>query len=113
MTASIVLVYDGMLDLAARMKLQAFDRGFVDTQFLLNASAGKDDFLKKGSRAAWKLLGQVGITNEPAVGRSGSSPANGATRKLAASWVERLKPEEAHGCAGSLSNCSSWTLAPE
>ena len=95
MTASIVLVYDGMLDLAARMKLQEFDRGFVDSQFLLNAAGRKDEFLKKGSRTAWKLLGQVGIPNELAVGRSGARPANGATLKLAAPWVERLKPEEA------------------
>ena len=95
MTVSIMLVYDGMLDLAARMKLQAFDRGFIDSQFLLNVAGRNDEFLKKGTRTARKLLGQVGIADETTVGRAGGRRARDAGQKLPAQWLLRLKPEEA------------------
>src|SRR5271166_2453479 len=75
MTVSIMLVYDGMLDLAARMKLQAFDRGFIDSQFLLNVAGRNDEFLKKGMGTARKLLGQVGIADETTTGRAGARRA--------------------------------------
>ena len=96
MTVSVMLVYDGMLDLAARMKLQAFDRDFVDSQFLLNCVAGRnDEFRKKGMRTATKLLGQVGMAEETTVGRAGGRLARDASQKLPAQWLLRLKPEEA------------------
>ena len=95
MTVSIMLVYDGMLDLAARMKLQAFDRGFIDSQFLLNVAGRNDEFLKKGTRTARKLLGQVGIADETTAGRAGGRRAQDAGQKLPAQWLLRLKPEEA------------------
>ena len=95
MTVSIMLVYDGMLDLAARMKLQAFDRGFIDSQFLLNVAGRNDEFRKKGMRTARKLLGQVGIADETTVGRAGGRRARDASQKLPAQWLLRLKPEEA------------------
>jgi len=95
MTVAIILVYDGMLDLAARMKLQAFDRGFVDSQFLLNVAGRNDEFLKKGMRTARKLLGQVGIADESTVGQAGGRRARDASQKSLAQWLLRLKPEEA------------------
>ncbi|MGO9814338.1 MAG: protein kinase domain-containing protein [Isosphaeraceae bacterium] len=95
MTVSVMLVYDGMLDLAARMKLQAFDRGFIDSQFLLNVAGRNDEFLKKGTRTARKLLGQVGIADETTAGRAGGRRARDAGQKLPAQWLLRLEPEEA------------------
>ena len=95
MTVSIMLVYDGMLDLAARMKLQAFDRGFIDSQFLLSVAGRNDEFLKKGTRTARKLLGQVGIADETTAGRAGGRRARDAGQKLPAQWLLRLEPEEA------------------
>src|SRR5271166_1810813 len=95
MTVSIMLVYDGMLDLAARMKLQAFDRGFIDSQFLLNVAGRNDEFLKKGMGTARKLLGQVGIADETTAGRAGGRRARDAGQKLPAQWLLRLEPEEA------------------
>ena len=52
LTASIMLVYDGLIDLSARMKLQAFDRGFIDSQFLLHVAGPNDEFLKQGMQKA-------------------------------------------------------------
>ena len=95
MTVSIMLVYDGMLDLAARMKLQAFDRGFIDSQFLLNVAGRNDEFLKKGTRTARKLLDQVGIADETTAGRAGGRRAQDAGQKLPAQWLLRLEPQEA------------------
>ncbi|HMF35961.1 MAG TPA: serine/threonine-protein kinase, partial [Isosphaeraceae bacterium] len=95
MTVAIMLVYDGMLDLAARMKLQAFDRGFIDSQFLLNVAGRNDEFLKKGTRTARKLLGQVGIADATAVGRAGGRRARDSSQELPAPWLLRLEPEEA------------------
>ncbi len=100
--ASTALENCDMRYLADHKKLKAFDRDFDDSQFLLNTVGRNDEFLKKGSRTAWKLLGQVGIPTELAVGRSGARPANGATPKLAAPWVERLKPDEARQLRGQL-----------
>ncbi|MGZ3319034.1 MAG: serine/threonine-protein kinase, partial [Isosphaeraceae bacterium] len=95
MTVSIMLVYDGMLDLAARMKLQAFDHGLIDSQFLLSVAGRNDEFLKKGTRTARKLLGQVGIADETTAGRAGARRARDAGQKLPAQWLLRLEPEEA------------------
>ena len=95
MTVSIMLVYDGMLDLAARMKLQAFDHGLIDSQFLLSVAGRNDEFLKKGTRTARKLLGQVGIADETTTGRAGARRARDAGQKLPAQWLLRLEPEEA------------------
>ncbi len=97
MTVSIMLVYDGMLDLAARMKLKAFDRGFIDSQFLLNFTftGRNDEFLKKGTRTARQLLGQVGIADATAVGRAGGRRARDSSQEMPAQWLRRLKPEEA------------------
>jgi len=93
--ASIALVYDGMLDLAARMKLKAFDRGFIESQFLLNVSGRDDEFLKKGTRTARKLLGQVGIAEDATITRARGRRGRDIRQNPSADWLRRLKPEEA------------------
>lgn len=59
LAGSVAFVYDRMMGLAARIKLQAFDHDFVDSQFLLNVGSGNDEFLKKGMRQAKQTLGHV------------------------------------------------------
>ena len=93
--ASAVLAYDGMLDLAARMKLKAFDRGFTDSQFLLNVAGRDDRFLKKGIRTARQLLGLVGIADDVAFGRNGGWRARQPGQDPTAWWLQWLKPDEA------------------
>ena len=59
LAGSVAYVYDSMMGLAARMKLQAFDHDFIDSQFLLNVGSRNDELLRKGMRQANQTLGQV------------------------------------------------------
>ncbi len=94
LTASVALVYDGMLDLAARMKLQAFDRGFIDSQFLLGASSRDPGLLQRGMERAAGLLEDLGIRGDapPALPQGPDSHASAGTPP---EWVRRLRPPEA------------------
>jgi tetratricopeptide (TPR) repeat protein len=95
LAGSALYVYDSMLGLAARMKAQAFDRAFINSQFLLNVSGRDREFLKKGMREAKDTLGQMGIA-EPApevIARLGRGSASRYDHLQA--WIGRLNSEEA------------------
>ncbi len=81
--------------LDAQMRLQAFDRGFFESQLLLNMAGHNDDFLKKGTHKAQELLGLIGIADESRVGRAGRRQVGNFSQKSAPRWLRRLQPEEA------------------
>ena len=86
-----------MLGLAARVKLQAFDRDFIDSQFLLNVGSGNEELLRKGMRRANSALGQVPLLDLVAgtPEHPGRAPQAGIGSR--GGWVSRLVPEEARG----------------
>ncbi|MBV8488462.1 MAG: protein kinase, partial [Planctomycetaceae bacterium] len=94
MAGSIALVYDRMLDLSARMKLQAFDRAFVESQFLLNVAGRDDEFLARGTRQARKLLSGLGISNPTAPTRGNGGHSSDPLPGVTSLWLKRLRSEE-------------------
>jgi serine/threonine protein kinase/Tfp pilus assembly protein PilF len=93
MSASYFL-YEGLLELSSRLRRQAFDRDFVQCQFLLNVAGRNDEFLKRGIGHARSLLGEAGIP-DPGVGVGEPvDRARDAQPSRAARWVRRLKAEE-------------------
>ena len=112
MTVSIMLVYDGMLDLAARMKLQAFDRGFIDSQFLLNVAGRNDEFLKKGTRTAGSFSVRLVSRMRPQPAALGDGGRTTPARNCPHSGCCTSSPRRPGGCGGRLSSCSYWRLVP-
>lgn len=94
MAGSMALVYDRMLDLSARMKLQAFDRAFVESQFLLNVAGPDDELLSRGIRQARKLLAGLGISDPTTPGRSTSGRASDPLPGATSLWLQRLRGDE-------------------
>ena len=103
-----------MLGLAARMKLQAFDHDFIDSQFLLNVGSRNDEFLKKGMRQAKQTLGQVPFLDLMGGGhdRRGRGRAGRLRPGVQAGSVVS-PPRRPGGCAGRPSSCSCSTRGPE
>jgi tetratricopeptide (TPR) repeat protein len=80
-------VYDAMLGVAARVKLQQFDREFVGTQFLLNVADDRGDWTRRGSSQARKALDDLGLASPGKASSVVPSPP-------AAGWLYRLAPQE-------------------
>jgi serine/threonine protein kinase/tetratricopeptide (TPR) repeat protein len=78
------VVYDAMLGVSARIKLQRFDRQFADTQFLLNVAARREEWTRRGESQALHALRQVGLADR----NPGALPGG------VSAWVERLSPQE-------------------
>jgi serine/threonine protein kinase/tetratricopeptide (TPR) repeat protein len=80
-------VYDAMLGVASRVKLQQFDREFVDAQFLLNVADDRGDWTRRGLSRARKALDDLGLSNP------GKAPLT-VPVPPAATWLGRLAPHE-------------------
>ncbi|MGO9598218.1 MAG: protein kinase domain-containing protein [Isosphaeraceae bacterium] len=94
MAGSIALVYDRMLDLSARLKLQAFDRAFIESEFLLIVAGRDDELLARGTRQARELLSGLGILDPTAPGRGTGGRATDPLPGVTSLWLNRLRSEE-------------------
>jgi tetratricopeptide (TPR) repeat protein len=95
LAGSASYVYGSMLGLAARMKAQAFDRAFINSQFLLNVAGHDRELLKKGVWDAKDTLGQMGISEPAPEVISNLGKASGSRSDHLPAWIGRLNPEEA------------------
>ena len=80
-------IYDAMIGVSARVKLQQFDRDFIDSQFLLNVSSDREEWMRKGRMLARKSLANLGLGTRAT--ETGDAPSFAAT-----GWVRRLSPQE-------------------
>jgi serine/threonine protein kinase/Tfp pilus assembly protein PilF len=78
--ATIVLGYDKLQHLFARVRIRSFDRDYTEIQFLLNTAGVSPERLKRGIEMSRRTLGELGVETEDRARFSG--------------WQQRLTPAE-------------------
>jgi serine/threonine protein kinase/tetratricopeptide (TPR) repeat protein len=87
MGAAAVAVYGGMQGLVARFQRQAFERDFVEAQFLLNTADASDRHLRAGLAKAVELLDRLPLAD----GRA--APDSAWFRSLTGGEQRRMRQE--------------------
>jgi len=86
---AVMLGYDKMQDLVARVRIRSFDRDFTEIQFLLNTAGNSNERLTRGIEMSRRTLGELGVETEGPV-RSGAWQ-----RRLTAQEQQRLREQVA------------------
>jgi serine/threonine protein kinase/Tfp pilus assembly protein PilF len=84
---TVVLGYDKLQSLFARVRLRSFDRNYTEIQFLLSAAGISDERLKRGIELSRRTLRELGVEPE------GPAHFGGWQQRLTAEEQERLREQ--------------------
>jgi tetratricopeptide (TPR) repeat protein len=88
------LAYEATQSLAARVRLQVFEDGFLQSQFLLNVPGRQDQLLRKGLDRSEKLLEDAGVVSALPGTHRKRALVTGMGMRLENGWIDRLNDDE-------------------